>query len=197
LLLAICGFALVNLANGLDEKKAEVAALEQEVSDLKNQPPPAPVVVVLEADDIVCDSIGAPSELMHIFNEMGGKYNIYPSLLAAIAKQESQFDIQAVSPAGAQGLMGLMPITVRHLKERHGLDIDPFDPRQAVEGAAVYLRELQERFVGEEVLAAYNLGPTRLRALRGDFSGIQETTDYVKIISRTSRREMPGAVLSE
>ena len=147
-------------------------------------------VIILDRDDIVYDSIDIPKDYQHLFNEMGGKYEIYPSLLAAIAKQESNFNPDAVSPKGAMGLMQLTPITILHLEQRYGLYVDPFDPRQAIEGAAAYLQELQSRFEGEQVLAAYNMGPTRLRRLDGDFSGIQETAHYVETVSNTIRDSM-------
>ena len=78
-----------------------------------------------------------------------------PVLLAAMARTESSFQPGAVSPAGAQGLMQLMPGTAR------GLGVaDPFDPAQAVDGAARLMRDLIDRFGRvDHALAGYNAGP--------------------------------------
>ncbi|WP_281366700.1 transglycosylase SLT domain-containing protein, partial [Nocardioides massiliensis] len=86
-----------------------------------------------------------------LFARAGAAYGVDPALLAAVAKQESAFDPGAVSPAGAQGLMQLMPATAR------GLGVsDPFDPAQAVDGAARLLRDLQSQFGRVDLaLAAY------------------------------------------
>ena len=77
------------------------------------------------------------------------------ALLAAMARTESSFQPGAVSPAGAQGLMQLMPGTAR------GLGVaDPFDPAQAVDGAARLMRDLIDRFGRvDHALAGYNAGP--------------------------------------
>lgn len=193
-LLTIAGLCLLTV-----QKQSRIDALEQEVA--QREKPVAesvahlefelPPLVEVEAPVAECDT-GAPVELQIIFQEMGLKYGIEPDLLAAIAKQESRFNYDALSPKGAQGLMGLMPITVRHLAERHNLIVDPWDPRQAIEGAAAYLQELQTRFDGVQVLAAYNMGPTALRRLDGDYSDIQETADYVETVSNTCGGTLPS-----
>ena len=97
-----------------------------------------------------------------LFNRAGAAHGVDPALLAAVARQESGFDPGAVSPAGAQGLMQLMPATAR------GLGVaDPFDPTQAVDGAARLLHDLIGAFGRVDLaLAAYNAGPGRGAALR-------------------------------
>ena len=81
---------------------------------------------------------------------------IDPSLVAAVAQTESGLDPAASSPAGAVGMMQLMPATARALGVA-----DPYDPAANVRGGATYLRELLERFNGNIRLAvaAYNAGP--------------------------------------
>ena len=79
------------------------------------------------------------------------------ALLRAVITQESGFNPDVVSPAGAQGLMQLMPVTAR------SLDVDdPFDPEQNVLAGARFLRKLSDRFHGdiERTIAAYYAGPT-------------------------------------
>lgn len=189
----------------LSYKQAHVAALEREiaqlketVSELSTQPEFAVTIMHVDTGYAPASSLAkAPLELRNYFYEMGGRYGIEPELLAAIAEHESGFNTRALSSAGAMGLMGLMPITVRHLSARHGLEVDPWDPREAVKGAAAYLRELQSRFQDDQVLAAYNLGPTRLRRLEGDYSGFNETTTYVAKIQGSLRGTLRGQGLRQ
>jgi membrane-bound lytic murein transglycosylase B len=89
-----------------------------------------------------------------IFNEAGQKYGVPGSLLAAVARAESNFNSNARSPAGAQGLMQFMPGTAA------GLGVNPYDVRSSIFGAAKYLKQQIDRFGSVELgLAAYNAGP--------------------------------------
>ena len=69
-----------------------------------------------------------------------------------------------VSPAGAMGLMQLMPGTYADLHRRYGLGSDPFDPHDNIFAGAAYLREMFDRFGEAGFLAAYNAGPARYSA---------------------------------
>ena len=112
-----------------------------------------------------------------LFNTAGARYGVSPALLAAVAKQESGFRPDAVSPAGARGLMQLMPATAQ------GLGVtDPFDPAQAVDGAARLLDTLLERFGRTDLaLAAYNAGPGAVLRYDG-IPPYPETQNYVRSI---------------
>jgi hypothetical protein len=99
-------------------------------------------------------------------------------LLAAVAQQESGGNPQAVSRAGAEGLMQLMPSTAA------GLGVNPFDPQQAIEGAAKILQRNLHRYGGsvDLALAAYNAGAGAVDRY-GGVPPFQETQNYVRSIT--------------
>lgn len=117
-----------------------------------------------------------------LFQQAGERHGVEPRLLAAVARAESAFNPRAVSHAGAQGLMQLMPGTAR------GLGVaDPFDPAQAVDGAARLLRDLHRQFGSTEfALAAYNAGPGAVQRY-GGVPPYRETQNYVATIMRELR----------
>jgi len=110
-----------------------------------------------------------------LFNAAGARYGISPRLLAAVAKTESGYDPRAVSPAGARGLMQIMPSTARSLGVA-----DAFDPAQAVDGAARLLRGTIAEFGGnlDLALAAYNAGSGAVHKY-GGIPPFAETRAYV------------------
>ncbi len=79
----------------------------------------------------------------------------------AVMMEESAGDVRAVSRQGAMGLMQIMPNTWEDLRSRHGLGLDPFDPRDNILAGAAYLREMHDRYGSPGFLAAYNAGPKR------------------------------------
>jgi cell wall-associated NlpC family hydrolase len=118
-----------------------------------------------------------------LFEQAGARYGIDPSVLAAVAKAESGFNPNAVSPAGAQGLMQLMPGTAR------GLGVDPLDPEQAVDGAARLLSDHLQQFGSLDLaLAAYNAGPGAVSRY-GGIPPYRETEGYVSRILDDLRTE--------
>jgi cell wall-associated NlpC family hydrolase len=108
-----------------------------------------------------------------LFGQAAARYGLPPALLAAVAKVESGYDPRAVSSAGAHGLMQLMPGTAA------GLGVDPFDPAQAVDGAARLLRQNLTQFGSLPLaLAAYNAGAGAVRRY-GGVPPYPETQAYV------------------
>ncbi|MBW2622485.1 MAG: lytic transglycosylase domain-containing protein [Deltaproteobacteria bacterium] len=101
-----------------------------------------------------------------------------PELIRAVIKAESGFAPGAESPAGAMGLMQLMPDTAREL----GLT-DAFDPLQNVYGGSVYLKQMLNRYSGDlnRALAAYNWGPGNLDRSEGRLP--RETRDYIERVN--------------
>lgn len=95
----------------------------------------------------------SPSQYDSLFEQTGAKYGVPGQLLKAVAKQESGFNPQAQSPAGAQGLMQFMPPTA----QQYG--VDAFNPASSVDGAARYLKKLYDQFGDWKLaLAGYNWG---------------------------------------
>jgi soluble lytic murein transglycosylase-like protein len=110
------------------------------------------------------------------------KYNLPPKLIAAVVRAESNFEVNAVSTAGAQGLMQLMPATAKEL----GIQ-NPFDIAQNIDGGTKYLRKMLDRFDGSvrKALAAYNAGPGTVMKYNGRVP-YAETRQYVRRVLRFS-----------
>jgi len=111
----------------------------------------------------------------HLIEEVAQKNALSPALLKAVVAAESGFDPQAISRAGAQGLMQLMPKTA----ERLGVE-DPLAPEQNLHGGGRYLRSLLDRY-GDitRALAAYNAGPAAVDRY-GGLPPYRETRAFVE-----------------
>ncbi len=107
----------------------------------------------------------------------------------SVIRAESGFNVRAVSPKGAQGLMQLMPKTASQLGVQNA-----FDPQANVEGGTRYLRELLERYDFDLVkaLAAYNAGPQRVEQY-GGVPPYYETKVYVARIVRDFNKKKLAA----
>jgi soluble lytic murein transglycosylase-like protein len=114
-----------------------------------------------------------------LIREAGRRHDVDPELIRAVIRQESNYDLFAVSPKGACGLMQLMPGTAL----RFGVS-DIFDPAENVEGGVKYLRHLMDRYEGDRtlILAAYNAGEGAVDSY-GGVPPYTETTDYVERVS--------------
>ena len=116
-----------------------------------------------------------PQEFEHLIAKASAKYGVSASLIRAVIQAESGYNPQAVSRAGAGGLMQLMPGTAKHLKVA-----DRFDPGQNVDGGVRYLKFLLDTFKGDVslALAAYNAGLSKV-AKYGGIPPYEETRTYV------------------
>jgi len=110
-----------------------------------------------------------------IINEASQQYGVPAALIKAVVKNESNFNPNARSHCGAQGLMQLMPGTARDL----GV-LNAYDPAQNIDGGAKYIRQLLDRFNGDltKAIAGYNAGPGAVEQ-HGGVPPYEETQDYV------------------
>jgi hypothetical protein len=131
------------------------------------------------------ESARSEAALNQVVNTASATYHLDPDLVNSVIHAESGFNVHAVSPKGARGLMQLMPGTATQL----GVD-DAFDPQSNVEGGSRYLRELLERYNFDLVkaLAAYNAGPMRVQQYQG-VPPFRETQAYVARIVRDYNRK--------
>ena len=132
--------------------------------------------------------LNVPEDMDSIFAEASQTYQVPQALLKAVAKAESNFRANAVSSAGAQGVMQLMPSTARSL----GVE-NPFDARSNIMGGAKYLSEKLNQYNGDIdlALAAYNAGSGNVSKY-GGIPPFKETRNYIQRI-----REYMGSDLSD
>lgn len=126
------------------------------------------------------DKIQSGSESMDaIFDEAAARFDVPVNLLKAVAKAESGFNPNAVSKAGAVGIMQLMPATAKSL----GV-VDRYDARQNIMGGAKYIKQNLDRFNGNITLAiaAHNAGPDAVEKYNG-IPPYAETQNFVKVVS--------------
>jgi soluble lytic murein transglycosylase-like protein len=145
------------------------------------EPPKAPTPVA----DPPSDARLSPADLNEMLVKAGHEHNVDMDLLASVVKAESGGNARAVSRAGAQGLMQLMPATAADL----GVS-DSFKPEQNVRGGSTYLDALLTRYHDNLALAlaAYNAGPAAVDKYNG-IPPYRETKLYVaRVIHEFNRR---------
>ncbi|MBW2039625.1 MAG: lytic transglycosylase domain-containing protein [Deltaproteobacteria bacterium] len=110
-----------------------------------------------------------------LIEESSRRYGVDYALVKAIIRAESGFDAYAISTKGAEGLMQLMPKTSKKLNV-----LNPFDPRENIEGGVRHLQYLLKRFDQDLKLslAAYNAGETVVAQFRG-VPNYRETKNYI------------------
>jgi soluble lytic murein transglycosylase-like protein len=122
---------------------------------------------------------GAATPFAAEIDAAAARNGVDPALLRGLIRQESNFNADARSPAGAMGLTQLMPATAA------GLGVtNPSDAVQNIEGGAKYLKQQLDRFGGDvsKALAAYNAGPGAVQKYNG-IPPYAETQNYVKNVT--------------
>ncbi len=118
------------------------------------------------------------TEPREVIAEMAALYGLPEKFVSSVARTESSYQIKAISPKGAIGVMQLMPGTAKDL------GVDPNDVRQNIEGGTKLLRDLLVQYQNDpdqvrKALAAYNAGPGAV-AKYGGVPPYRETQQYVE-----------------
>jgi soluble lytic murein transglycosylase-like protein len=144
---------------------------------------PAPPTVETPAPAVAVSSV-------ELADAAADKYGLPRRLVRSVMAAESAFQIDAVSPKGAIGLMQLMPETAQLL------GADPHDPAQNVDAGVRYLRDLLNKYDGGlwRALAAYNAGPAAVDKYHW-VPPYRETIDYVNRIDRALKAGEPTSDL--
>ena len=158
-------------------KKSSITPFEKVLKETEKE---TEVEKTTEASSGDTSTIKVPEKLKDIFERASKKYDVPYNFLVAIAKAESNFNVNAKSGAGAEGIMQLMPATAKSL----GCD-DPYDAESAIMAGAKYLASHLEAFDGDLKLAAaaYNAGGAAVRKYDG-IPPYSETQQYVKTVMK-------------
>jgi len=129
------------------------------------------------------------ADFQDMVRHWSSRYRLDPNMVLGVIRAESNFDPNAVSKAGARGLMQLMPGTAADMRVS-----DSFDPEQNIAGGTQYLAKLLELFDNriDLALAAYNAGPSTVQQHKG-VPPYKETRDYVKKVQQFAREYATGS----
>jgi soluble lytic murein transglycosylase-like protein len=133
----------------------------------------------VERGALLASATASESKVKSYVEEAAEKYDVSPALIDSVIQVESNYNPNAVSSKGAQGLMQLMPSTAR----RFGVQ-NTFDPRENIHGGVKYLKFLQETFKDDRLaIAAYNAGEGAV-AKYNNVPPYPETISYVAQVGK-------------
>jgi soluble lytic murein transglycosylase-like protein len=159
-----------------------------EIASVENIPDPPVVAGSLQG----IQAASSPADLHELMSEAGARHNLDVDLLASVVRAESGGHVRAVSRAGAQGLMQLMPQTANQL----GVT-DSFRADQNINGGTAYLDALLIKYHDNLALAlaAYNAGPAAVDKYHG-IPPYRETRLYVARVIREFNRRKEAEILA-
>jgi hypothetical protein len=176
---AVVFFALIVSTSNIAHADIYKYVDNEGVLHLTNVPsiPKAKYVLVLKEKRILFRPNIDVNRYDQIIRRAADKFKVDSALVKAIIKAESNFNHQAVSRVGAQGLMQLMPATASSLQVE-----DAFHPEKNIEGGARYLRYLLNNYRGNLTLtlAAYNAGERNVAKYNNNVPPFRETQNYIK-----------------
>jgi soluble lytic murein transglycosylase-like protein len=147
------------------------------VANAKGQKSPAPALVVRASPAAVFNPCPLPKRYRGAFQSASRDTHLPLALLVAVASVESNLNHAARSPAGARGLLQVMPPTAAELR------LNPDEPASNVLAGARYLKQMLKRFDSSDLaLAAYNAGPGAVQEAGGAPGA--ETIAYVANVNR-------------
>lgn len=133
----------------------------------------------LEDAAVPVSSPSGSAQVRDLVQDTAAAYEVSPALVESVISVESNYNPNAISPKGAQGLMQLMPATARRFGVKNS-----FDPKQNIEGGVRYLKFLQETFKDERLaIAAYNAGEGAVQKY-GNVPPYAETVSYVAKVGK-------------
>jgi len=194
-LMLVCSLAVLCVWGSASTAQAQIYMLRQEdgsviLSDKPLGPGARTFAVERAATNVRATRPISGSSVLYssrydtLIEEHASKQNLRPDLVRAVIQVESGFNPYALSNKGAMGLMQLMPGTARELGVRNA-----YDPVQNIRGGTEYLRQLLDKFGGDEALAlaAYNAGAGAVSRYGSHIPPYRETQQYVeKIRGRAS-----------
>ena len=154
------------------------------------KPVPSKVVSSQPVDIELPAPVAAPdSAVRTLVEETAKNFDVSPALVDSVIQVESNYNPNAISPKGAQGLMQLMPATARRFGVKNS-----FDAKQNIEGGVRYLKFLQQTFNDDRLaIAAYNAGEGAV-AKYGNVPPYAETMDYVAKVGKKYGQAKRAAV---
>ena len=143
--------------------------------------------------EVVARPVVAPAKIAEMVEKTARAHNVDPLLVHSIIQVESNYNPNAVSPKGAEGLMQLMPPTARMLGVYNSLD-----PGENIEAGVKYLKQLQDVYKDDRLaLAAYNAGPGAVDKFKRTVPPYPETQKYVESVGQKYKASQAKAAAEQ